>query len=74
LVAAPAAKASALPRTEPATATSAASSISAPKMVRRLTPMKRMTAASSRRSSTLSSMMQRRNTALATVLISAMAR
>ena len=43
-------------------------------MVRRRTPTKRITAASSRRSSTLSSMMQSRKTALATMVMTAMAR
>ena len=57
-----------------ATATSAASSTSAPKMVRRRTPTKRITAASIRRSSTLSSMMQSRKTALATMVMTAIAR
>ena len=42
-------------------------------MVRRLMPVKRMTAASRRRSSTLSSMMQSRKMALATTEITAMA-
>ena len=43
-------------------------------MVRRRTPTKRITAASRRRSSTLSSMMQSRKTALATMVMTAMAR
>ena len=56
------------------TRSAAASSSRAPKMVRRLTPMNRITAASVRRSSTLSSMMQSRNMALATMMMTAMAR
>ncbi len=59
---------------EPSTAMAAASSSSAPKMVRRRTPTNRMTAASRRRSSTLRSMMHSRKTALATMVITAIAR
>ena len=53
---------------------SAASSTRAPKIVRRRTPTNRITAASIRRSSTLSSMMQSRKTALATMVMTAIAR
>ena len=61
-------------RPNPPRPRSAASSSRAQKMVRRRTPTKRITAASSRRSSTLSSMMQSRKTALATMVMTAMAR